>query len=527
MANWDDGYVTDVPYVTGYHRETAPIWIATAAALLGVMVPEPTGPIRYADLGCGNGVTALITAATMPNAEIWAFDFNPAHIAAGRDIALRAGLDNIHFEEASFEHLAGIPGDALPKFDYVVAHGIFSWVSKENRRWLVNLIGQRLAPGGIAYVSYNVATGWAGMRPVRALMRLLADVSPERSDLAVTGGFELLDKMKAAGAAMFQTHPSLGPRLAEFRGFDQRYVAHELLNREWHPAMFPAVASEMAEVKCDYIGSATVQDNVGGLTVPNGLLGMFDSLRDSNLRELFRDIANAATFRRDLYQRGTRRLTPAEHKSRIDAIRLVRTFQPVAEPLVLPSALGGMTADALRYPAVLRALEDGSRTIGALRGHDGLSDWTDQALMEAVSMLMGGGYLAPMLEETPGDVAMRASSRLNGVYAGLFELGHTQLYWAHPALGTAWRTNGLEILALDELRMGRTANEESLVSALLDRITRGGSKLFLNGQPIIESEAARAMVTEGVREVVRRLPAMRQFGFDTTSSGATATVGAA
>ena len=109
MAQWDDGYVTDVPYVAGYHQETTPIWIATAATLLGLRCPDLTRPFRYADLGCGNGLTAMVVAATMPHAEIWGFDFNPAHVEAGRDIARRAGLTNIQFEEASFDELACRP----------------------------------------------------------------------------------------------------------------------------------------------------------------------------------------------------------------------------------------------------------------------------------------------------------------------------------------------------------------------------------------------------------------------------------
>jgi len=152
MADWNHGYVTDITYTTGYHRETAPIWIATAATLLGCGSPDLTRPFCFADLGCGNGVTALVVAATMPHADVWGFDFNPAHVDAGREIARRAGLSNIHFEEASFEQLAQLPRDALPMFDYIVTHGVLSWISLENRRHLYNVIGQRLTPGGIAYV---------------------------------------------------------------------------------------------------------------------------------------------------------------------------------------------------------------------------------------------------------------------------------------------------------------------------------------------------------------------------------------
>ncbi len=173
MAGWDDGYVTDVVYTTNFYREITPAWLATAALLLGQRPPDLTRPFRYADLGCGHGFTALVVAATCPEAEVWAFDFNPAHIEWARLLASQAGLANVRFVEASFADLAALPESALPAFDFMVSHGVLSWISPENRKLLLEVYRQRLRAGGLAYVSYNVTTGWAGMVPLRRLMCLL------------------------------------------------------------------------------------------------------------------------------------------------------------------------------------------------------------------------------------------------------------------------------------------------------------------------------------------------------------------
>ncbi len=85
MAHWDHGYVTDVVYTNNFYRETTPAWLASTALLLGHRPPDLAGAFRYADLGCGNGFTALTVAATSPQAEVWGFDFNPAHIEAARE----------------------------------------------------------------------------------------------------------------------------------------------------------------------------------------------------------------------------------------------------------------------------------------------------------------------------------------------------------------------------------------------------------------------------------------------------------
>jgi SAM-dependent methyltransferase len=507
MAEWDDGYVSDVTYTSGFHRESAPVWIATAAALTGFHSPDLARPFRFADLGCGYGVTALVVAATMPHAEVWGFDFNPAHIATAREIARRAGLSNIRFEEASFDDLRRLPREALPMFDYIAAHGILSWISLDNRLLLFELIGQRLTPGGIAYISYNVATGWVGVPPIRTLMRLLAEVSAERSDLKVGAIFEVLDQMRQAGAAMFQTHPSLWAWLTGIRGGDQRYVAHELLNRDGYPVMFRTVASAMAEIKCDYIASATLRDNISGLTIPPALYETVDQAGDTILRETLRDICCAAAFRRDLYQRGPMRLTPIEHERRTDAIALVRTFLPVPETIVLEGALGKFTANQALYRSLLKCLERGPTTVGRLRSECGLDIVTAR---EVTTLLLSAGYAAPMLPGPPTTEAVAAASRLNAVHAEAYDIGHDQPFLAYAALGAAWATDVPDIMALDELR---SVAEQDVARTVIDRLKRTGRLLHQGGRPITDTEAFEERVTEMINDMVHhRLPIMRLLG---------------
>src|SRR3984957_5482383 len=165
MAGWNDGYVSDVVYTRNFHRETTPAWLAPAALLSGHRPPDLARPFRYADLGCGHGLTAIVVAATCPPAEGWGFDFNPPHVESARELAARAGVTNVRFEETAFQELAVQPDSALPAFEFMVAHGILSWVSRENQRHVMQVIGQRLRPGGLAYLSYNVATATGGTPP--------------------------------------------------------------------------------------------------------------------------------------------------------------------------------------------------------------------------------------------------------------------------------------------------------------------------------------------------------------------------
>src|SRR5699024_5749687 len=120
MENWTEGYVADIEYSAGFYAEQMPAHLDAACLVRGVEPPvRPGQPFRYCDLGCGVGQTAATVAATMPEAEVWAFDFNPAHIARGQAFARQAGLDNLTLEEASFEALAGLRGKAVPRFHYI------------------------------------------------------------------------------------------------------------------------------------------------------------------------------------------------------------------------------------------------------------------------------------------------------------------------------------------------------------------------------------------------------------------------
>src|SRR5262249_45052466 len=158
--------------------------------------------------------------------------------------------------------LATLPATALPDFDLVVSHGVLSWISPQNRLQLIAVIGKRLKPGGVVYLSYNVTTGWSAMVPVRSLMHRLTMASPERTDIAVPGVLDYVDRLKQAGALFFQANPGLENRLADLRKLDARYIAHEYLNQDWHPLMFADVADEMLETKCRFIGSATLAENI-------------------------------------------------------------------------------------------------------------------------------------------------------------------------------------------------------------------------------------------------------------------------
>ena len=251
------GYLTDVPYVRQFCKELSPQLLRAAAALNG-FVPPPGDDFDYCELGSGTGDTTNTLAAAHPAARFVGVDLNAQHVAFARALAERGGLGNVRYLERDFAALAA---EALPPFDYVVAHGVLSWVSPEARSKLLDLAATRLKPGGILYVSYNALPGWAAVEPLRRLMRdLSAGVEGSSVDRARHGaGAARL--LRDCGAEYFASNPAASEMLDTIARMGETYAAHEYLGEHWHPMYFADVAGEMAARDLAFIGQLPLYAN--------------------------------------------------------------------------------------------------------------------------------------------------------------------------------------------------------------------------------------------------------------------------
>ena len=144
----------DVLYTSFPDPARHPDRLATIGTLLGLDV-APTATCRVLEFACGDGTNLVPIAATLPNASFVGFDFATRPIAHARSMARDLGLTNIHLLELDLRQL---PAD-LGSFDYVIAHGFYSWIPAEVRVHLMPLIARHLAPNGVALVSYNTLPG--------------------------------------------------------------------------------------------------------------------------------------------------------------------------------------------------------------------------------------------------------------------------------------------------------------------------------------------------------------------------------
>jgi len=152
MSN--DFLYDQVRYPAQVYPKLHPSRLAAIARLHGVPVASPKG-CRLLEVGCGDGLSLLALAMAYPDSQFVGVDLSHAAIARGNAMRARLGLDNLSLLDVDL--LTWEPGDE--SFDFVIAHGFYSWVPPEVRERLLALCNQTLAPKGVACISYNALPG--------------------------------------------------------------------------------------------------------------------------------------------------------------------------------------------------------------------------------------------------------------------------------------------------------------------------------------------------------------------------------
>jgi len=177
----------------GYaYSSTHPARLEAVGRLLG-LDPAPAARCRVLELGCGDGGNALSIAVTLPGARVAGVDAAGAAVARGAELARAAGLENVELRVGDFESL---DVRSLGKVDYVVAHGVYSWIPPAARVALLACVRRVLAPHGIAFVSYNAYPGSYLRDMARDMLRWhLRDVADPAARLA--GAHALMETIVA------------------------------------------------------------------------------------------------------------------------------------------------------------------------------------------------------------------------------------------------------------------------------------------------------------------------------------------
>ena len=144
---------------------TTPATLEAYAALVGISAPNPKNA-RVLELGATYGGNIISQALFNSDATFVGIELSQEQVEKGNEVIANAGLTNVSLVQSDIASI----GSEIGTFDYIIAHGVYSWVDDGVKDALLRLIDEHLAEDGIAYISYNTYPGWHTMDEVRQLM---------------------------------------------------------------------------------------------------------------------------------------------------------------------------------------------------------------------------------------------------------------------------------------------------------------------------------------------------------------------
>jgi SAM-dependent methyltransferase len=252
------------------------------------MDAAPVGTARVLELGCGDGGNLLPMAAVLPRARFTGVDVAAGPVAAGMESARAAGLSNAELLELD---IGALP-ESLGEFDYVIAHGVYSWVPPRVRSALLAACDRHLAPHGVAYVSYNAYPG-----------SHLRDMASEILAFHVRGATDPRERVERAHALMrtivAANDPSpYGRVLREHMGrlleHDDWLLLHDDLAEVNTPVYFHEFMRHARAHGLRFLAEADPADSTDGVDALDPISA------DVETREQYRDFLRNRMFRQTL-----------------------------------------------------------------------------------------------------------------------------------------------------------------------------------------------------------------------------------
>ena len=465
-----------IPYDSQPFSDARPASLAALAALHGL---EPADPARahVLDLGCASGGHIIPLAFFHPEARFTGIDLSAEQIRQGRELVTALKLGNCDLRQGDVCAL-DLPDASV---DYVVAHGLYSWVPDAVRGALLEQIRRVLAPGGIAYISYNEFPGWRRRGALRDLLlwHVRDHDTPEARGAAVAA---LIGELAPA----LDDHHPLATELARVSRMPVSYLVHEYLETNNQPFHLHEFAARTASaglryvcdvaLNCDLPGfyGESVEALLAGVNDPVEQAQYLDFFTDRGFRQslLCRDDAPHSELNLDRF-RGLWLLSDLQPRHKCDLRRAkAQAFMDpngqtteVVHPLA--KSVLSQLADAFpRAVSIDAALETAAAEVRRA-GNAALAQQADEALSELFTLV---AYQVIDLVTDPGadHPARDGALRANDLARHQARLG-----WSHTAT-LHHRVYGFDPFIRELLGLlDGTLDREGLIAALVPRFAPG------------------------------------------------------
>ena len=287
-----------LPYTSNPFPQTQPARLGAVARLFGLN-PKPLAKSRVLELGSAAGGNIIPLAAQYPDAEFVGVDLSRTQVAAGRARITRLGLTNTVIHCKSFTELTDDDG----KFDYIICHGVYSWVPAQVRDAILAICRRHLADEGVAMISYNVLPGWRMMQALRdAFLLYVPDHNDSHQRVAQARSLlTILKEYSPDTGAYKQILSGWADRLANL---PDDYIAHEFLEEINDPCTFKQFVDNAARHDLAFLGEA----DLPSMVLDNQPVETANKIREITGNQIIGseqmlDILNGRTFRQTLLVR--------------------------------------------------------------------------------------------------------------------------------------------------------------------------------------------------------------------------------
>ena len=286
-----DAY-NEIAYVGQPHSTTHPYHLGAIGMLLGLDTP-PVATSRVLELGCGDGTNLVPMAAALAGATFVGCDFSARAIAHARQLVDRQGLANCHLLEADLREI----GDDLGTFDYIIAHGLYSWIPAEVRAQVLPLIARHLSSNGVAFVSYNTYPGCHIRQGVWGMLKFhtrhIDDLNAR-----IASARELIELLALPAPTQSPIDEALREQLRAVALQPDSTLCHDELSEPNNPCYFHEFAADAGRSGLAFLAESEMFSMVGAGVQPQvrEALGKMDRLT----REQYLDFVHLRRFRESL-----------------------------------------------------------------------------------------------------------------------------------------------------------------------------------------------------------------------------------
>lgn len=396
--SWTEGYISEINYTCGYYAELNPTRAKLAFVNAGIDFPKVN---NACELGYGLGLSINIHAATT-NTNWYGNDFNASQALFAQNLATASKNNAVLTDESFYDFCKR---SDLPEFDFIGMHGIWSWISNDNRKIILEFIKTKLKVGGVLYISYNTKPGWSYIEPLRKLMTYFYEEMTPKSESVtkrIDASLEFCDNFLKTSPSFIKYFPAIIQKFESIKKQDRKYLAHEYFNKDWHPMYFSEVASQLAEAKMDYVCSANFLDDIVGINVNKNQTEFLEKYENNDFKSELKDYISNQSFRKDYWVKGKKILDVKNLKKIKEKTKFVLTTDAKNFSYEIKTSSGTSSLNKNYYESVLREISDYSifdieELVAKLEGKD--IKLSLAIVWQCVYVLCGLGYVSPVSEK--------------------------------------------------------------------------------------------------------------------------------